>query len=370
MLKRLLVLSFIFVQVISCSNSKLDSEGNVLENNDAKGFEISKTKTGYVLQVKDPYQGSNGTVFSYSLSNNEEFDGSIKIPVKRVVCMSTSHVAMIDALGKSETICGISGADYIYNKNIRKRIVSNELVDVGYGDYMNAEQVIALAPDVVFAYGIDRQSLAPFDKLKKAGIPVVYIGEYLENHPLGRLEWIRFFSCFFDCAGQADLLYDSISLNYLQQSEDAKNSTIKPLVLTGMPWKGTWFVPGGNAYLSNMITDAGGTYIWKNLSGCESIPLSIETVFAEATEAQFWIHPNACKTQAEIVQTDNRFNDFRPISMAKIYNNNAQTTDKGGNDYWESGVVHIDVVLKDLIHIFHPELLPNHKLIYYTNINE
>ena len=370
MLKRLLILSFLFIQILSCSNAKLESKGAVSSNNYAKGFNISKTKKGFELQVNDPYQGSSGTVFSYHLSRNKKNDGSIKIPVQRVVCMSTSHIAMINALGKSETIYGISGADYIYNQNINKRIFSKEIVDIGYGDYLNAEKVIALAPDVVFAYGIDRQSLAPFDKLEKAGIPVVFIGEYLENHPLGRLEWIRFFSCFFDCSEQAYCIYDSISANYLQISDSAKHSNTQAQVLTGMPWKGTWFVPGGDAFLSNMITDAGGTYIWNNLSGCESIPLSIETVFAEAMEAEFWIHPNDCKTQTEIIQTDNRFNNFRPISEAKIYNNNAKTTTKGGNDYWESGVVHVDIVLKDLTHIFHPELFPEHKLVYYTSINE
>ena len=143
----------------------------------------------------------------------------------------------------------------------------------------------------------------------------------------------------------------------------------KPKVLTGLPWKGTWYIPGGNSYLARLIEDAGGDYIWKNESADESIPLDFETVFMKAQQADTWINPGAANRKADILSVDERLGDLPVYHSDKIYNNNAIQNDIGGNDYWESGIMQPDSILLDLVYIFHPELLPQHNLKYYKTIN-
>jgi iron complex transport system substrate-binding protein len=369
MIKRIIAYSFILVQIWACNTSNRTKLGNELHNSEAKGFEIYETGNGYNLYVKDPFQGSDGNVYQYQLSRSK-IDDHIKIPVDNVVCLSTSHIAFIDALGMSECITGISGGGLVYNSKIKDKVFNGKILDLGYGDYLNAEALISLNPDVVFAYGIDRKSLLPLEKLNAVGIPVILVGEYLENTPLGRLEWIRFFSCFFDIHDNSNLFYDSVSINYNNLRKIALECNQKPNVLVGLPWQGTWFVPGGDSFLSNMINDACGNFIFNDNYSHESIPLSIEQVFSKANNIGMWIHLNSCSSKKDIIDSDKRFKLFKPTENAILYNNNNKINNEGGNDYWESGVIHPDIVLKDLISIFHPDLFPNYQKVYYKQINE
>jgi len=360
----------IFIIVVcSCNRVNNTTHGTILNINYANGFEIRETENGYNLVVKDPFQGSDGNKYNYDLSRTLK-KGQIKIPIERAVCMSTSHIAFFEALNETDKICGISGANLVYSKNIIEKLRNGNIQDIGYGDYLNYENLIMLNPDVVFAYGIDRQSLLPFEKLNEAGIPVVLVGDYLENTALGRLEWIKFFACFLDIVDYSEMFFDSVANNYNILTEQVAKSTATPNVLVGLPWRGTWYVPGGDSFLSNMIDDAGGNYIFNNNHSHESLPYSIEHVFNSAQNIDIWIHLNNCKTKNEILQNDTRFDLFKPLLNSLIYNNNKKLNTQSANDYWESGVVHPDIVLKDLISIFHPDLFINYNTVYYSKINE
>ena len=369
MTKQIIISLIVILFLFSCNNPTEQTTGEKLDNKYAKGFSIYETEDGYLLQVKNPYQGSENQTYTYSLSRNSS-DDFIKIPVKKAICLSTTHIAFIDALSNTKTIVGLSSINHVYNKQMLHIIESGNVTEVGYNEYINYESIIALDPDVVFAYGIDQSSLTVFDKLEKIGIPVVLVGEYLENKALGRSEWIRFFSCFYDNLPLAEQIFDSISNNYQNLNVLTENVNTQPSVLTGLPWKGIWYVPGGNSFLSNIINDAGGKYIWADNNSCESIPLSIEEVFDKASNANIWLHPNNCNSKTEILATDSRLEYFKPINNAVFYNNNKRMSSAGGNDYWESGALYADRILKDLIYIIHPNLLDEYSLIYYTQINE
>ena len=142
----------------------------------------------------------------------------------------------------------------------------------------------------------------------------------------------------------------------------------KPSVLAGLPWKNTWWVPGGKSHAAILIRDAGGKYIWEDDTSKEALPLDIEAVYNEAGQADFWINSGSAATLADLVNTDSRLQLFKPFGDSSIYNNNARLNPSGGNDYWESGVIFPDVILKDLICIFHPEILPGHTLVYYQKL--
>lgn len=339
--------------MISCG-ANADTTAESSTNKYSRSFSIEETESGYILTAQDNLE-------SIELSR-QKVDSKITIPVERVVCFSTSYLAFISQLGETSSVVGLSGVQYTCNPEAKTRIRNGDIVEVGYDTQVDMERIISLSPDVVFAYGVDSESSSVFVKLRKMGVPVIFVDDYKESKPLGRMEWIKFFSCFYDKYDYACEYFDSVENNYLQ-IKNLENADA-PVVLVSMPWKGTWWVPGGDSFFANFVKDAGGKYIFENES-TESTPLSIETVFSQATDAQIWLHPNEAKTRAEILNLEPRLENFPPYHNARIYNNNKLTTENGGSDFWESGVVHPDIILNDLHTIFNSDSADLH---YYIEL--
>jgi len=341
----------------------------------ALGFEVFDHGDFKLLTVYDPWQNSRNVTFSYVLAEQEHLIPDslkafpfIKTPVSRVITLSTTHVAMIDQLGKSETIKGVSGSGFIYNRRVRELINAGEVRDVGYDQGLNYETIVSLDPDVLFMYGVESSVRTTSDKLEELGVSVVYCGEYLETHPLGKAEWIRFFSQFYNMEEQADQFFNRVDSTYQSLVELAAHQADKPTVLTGLPWKDTWYMAGGESFAARLIGDAGGIFLWNDNQSTQAIPLDLESVYARAVGADIWINPGAANTLHELNRFDQRFQEIPVLRAGMVYNNNARMSDKGGNDYWESGTIHPDLVLADLITVFHPDLLTDHRFIYYRKL--
>jgi iron complex transport system substrate-binding protein len=135
-----------------------------------------------------------------------------------------------------------------------------------------------------------------------------------------------------------------------------------------MPFKGSWFVPAGESYMAQFLRDAGANYKWSDSKGTGSLALNFETVAPEALTADYWLNVGYVDTKADIAAKDQRFTSFNPFKTDRVYNNNKQVNDIGSNDYWESGAVKPQLVLADMIRILHPELLPDHSLMYYKQL--
>jgi iron complex transport system substrate-binding protein len=341
----------------------------------AERFDVTDLGGCRLLEVRDPWQNSRNITFGYVLGDSQELVPDsfadypfIKTPVRRVITMSTTHVAMISQLGMAASIVGASGTDYIYNGEITKRIDNGLVKEVGYDQGLNYETIVSLEPDVLFLFGVEGSVTTASQKLEELGIQVVYCAEYLENHPLGKAEWIRFFAQFYGLEKEASHFFDRIDSTYQELVNLASESDEEPLVLTGLPWKDTWYMAGGQSYASSLIEDAGGSFLWNENPSSEVIPLDIESVFARAVNARVWINPGVAGSIGELIQSDERFQDLPVVRTGQVYNNNARMSSGGGNDYWESGTVHPDLILADLISIFHPALLPDHTLIYYRKL--
>jgi iron complex transport system substrate-binding protein len=359
--------------VISCGSRVIkNTDGELIKNKYSDGFEISRIEEGFILKVKNRFDES-GATYNYLLSSSSESESDnnviIHIPVTKVVCLSTTHCAFISKLDRISTIQGISSPEYVYDDKIRDMILNGDITDIGFESQINYEKIISMNPDVVFAFGVDNAGVASFQKLTDIGIPVVFVGDFTEATPLGRTEWIKFFACFYDRLDYATEYFDSVEKNYNTIKEDiAKLNKKKPKVMVSLPWKGTWWVPGGNSFFANFISDAGGEYIFSNNESDESISLTIEEVFAQAKDAEFWFHPNNADNKRSIVEVDSRLTDFAPFKHAEIYNNNKRQNRYGGNDFWESGIIHPDLILKDLQQIMFPESLSNTDLYYYKKL--
>ena len=337
----------------------------------ASGFKIlgAENFASTLIQITNPWQGAKDITMSYFVSRNGEqapagFNGPI-IPAgaKQIVCMSSSYIAMLDALGEINRIVGVSGIDYIANPYILAH--KDSIKDLG--PEMNYELLISLKPDVVLLYGIGDAQTAVTDKLKELSIPYLYMGEYLEESPLGKAEWMLVLSELTDKREEGMEIFREIPKRYYTLKTLTDSVKQRPTVMFNTPWNDSWVMPSTQSYMAQLVTDAGADYIYKENTSNSSTPIGLETAYKLIQKADYWINVGMASTLDELKTVNPKFVDAKAVREKTVYNNNLRTTPTGGNDYWESAVVRPDVVLRDLIHIFHPELVSD-SLYYYRHL--
>ena len=377
---RYLAILIIIIGVYACSGSSNKSISNsiksdTLKNGYATGFRIIKHENSTTLEVINPWQQAKNVKIKYSLVHDELKNNSknsdiniIKVPLKRVVCLSTTHLAFIDAIQSINSVVAISGAKLVSNPVILHKLAQKQVYEIGYEQSLNYELLLSLKPDAIFIYGVGAEVSTYLNKLKELNIPVILIGEYLETNALAKTEWLKFFGEFYDKRELANHLFDSIALDYNQLKKMALKTTNKPKVISSMPFNGIWYISGSKSYAAKLINDAGGDFAWKSVDSKESVPMDMESVFQMAKGADIWLNNGSVNSKKEILSIDARLANLQPYKTGKMFNFNARVTSNGGNDYWESGAVYANIVLKDLISILHPEMLPNYKLYYYQKL--
>lgn len=336
----------------------------------ARRFALLTDDRGPVLRVMNPWQGADSVVYDYRLvadtSSVALQAGEIRWPVRSAVCMSSTHVAFLDAVGHVDAVKGVSGLDFISNPAVHAAGVR----DVGYDNNLNYETIVALRPDVVFIYGLTGENGA-VAKLEQLGVPVVYIADYLENDPLGRAEWIVPFGLLTGDMDAAVSGFMHTENEYktvgelVAASVDAGN---RPKVMLNAPFKDVWYLPGDRSYIVRLLDDAGADYLGKGEDSDVSRPVSAEKALLLMAEADFWLNPGMARDMAQLKADNRRFATLPVVRRGKVYNNNARLTPMGGSDFWESGAVRPDVVLADMARILHPELLPEHELYYFRKL--
>jgi len=378
--ERIVVFILCFCCLYGClsdpkSSKTVGKAGLVKHPVEATGFAIQDCGSYKKLSVKDPWQKSKDIRFDYFLvKKGENIPESLKgqfivvTPVRRVVCLSTTHIGFLDALGKLSSVVGLSGTAYLSNAEVKKGVEENLILEVGNERGLNYEKIIQLKPDIVFAYGVGSEISAQINKLHDLGIPVVLVGEYLEQNPLAKAEWIKFFGAFFGSEATADTCFDHIKTRYNNIKSSVAGVTVKPTVLTGLPFKDTWWMAGGQSNLAELIKDAGGKFLWEENLSKEAFPVSLEEVFLRASRADFWINCGSVSSLSELMSFDQRFSELPVVKKSRVYNNNLRSNANGGNDYWESGVVHPDLVLDDLVAILHPEYVTGKDFYYYRKL--
>ena len=337
----------------------------------AAGFKIlgATNVQSTLIQVFNPWQGSKEVEMSYFISRNGEqaptgFTGpTIPAGAKRIVCMSSSYIAMLDAPGQVNRIVAVSGIDYVSNPYILAH--KDSIKDMG--PEMNYELLLGLKPDIVLLYGIGDAQTAITDKLKELSIPYIYMGEYLEESPLGKAEWMVVLSELTDSREKGIEIFSEIPKRYLSLKALTESVGQCPTVMFNMPWNDSWVMPSTKSYMAQLVADAGAEYIYKENSSNSSTPIGLETAYGLIQKADYWINVGSATSLDELKTVNPKFADAKAVRERTVYNNNLRLTPTGGNDYWESAVVHPDMVLRDLIHIFHPELVPD-SLYYYRHL--
>ena len=323
----------------------------------AAGFKIlgATNVQSTLIQVFNPWQGSKEVEMSYFISRNGEqaptgFTGpTIPAGAKRIVCMSSSYIAMLDALGQVNRIVAVSGIDYVSNPYILAH--KDSIKDMG--PEMNYELLLGLKPDIVLLYGIGDAQTAITDKLKELSIPYIYMGEYLEESPLGKAEWMVVLSELTDSREKGIEIFSEIPKRYLSLKALTESVGQCPTVMFNTPWNDSWVMPSTKSYMAQLVADAGAEYIYKENSSNSSTSIGLETAYGLIQKADYWINVGSATSLDELKTVNPKFADAKAVRERTVYNNNLRLTPTGGNDYWESAVIRPDVVLRDLIHIFH-----------------
>lgn len=372
-----LILLFVSVLLASCSGNRKTVE---LVNNPtdtvytveyAKGFTVKKYADYREVTVVDPWD-STKILQRYilvdktkSLPPNLPEGTLIRTPLNSIVAYSTIHCATLNEIGALETVKGVCEPRYIDIDYIQEGIKNGTIADLGQAANPVIEKIVDVDPEAIFATPIQGRTYGSIDK---AGIPIIETPDYMEPLPLGRAEWIRFYSLFFDKESLVDSLFNNTVNNYNTIKDKMASVSSKPSVFIDLMYGNVWYISGGGSFISRMLSDAGATYVWSDDDKVASTPLAFEQVLDKAGEAQFWLikynQPNKM-TYTSLEKEYKPYSYFSAFKNRNIYGCNA-----ANKSYYEDLPIHPDYILEDFAYIFHPDLFPNYTPRYYSRMTE
>lgn len=344
----------------------------------AKGFTAHTDASGVTyLTVNDPWPEASRE-YTYALVPREQlaaitlpadaFDAIIPVPVQRLVLTSTTHVPSLVALQATHTLVGFPGLDYISSPEVRQRIASGAVRELGANEQLNTELVLEAAPEVVVGFGIS-DAPGSYRGVSEAGIPVLYNGDWMETNPLGKAEWIKFFGLLLGALPEAEAYFREVEAAYVEARELAARAPDRPTVLSGALYRDVWYLPGGESWAAAFLEDAHADYLWAGTTGSGSLSLSLEAVLEKGVDAEFWISPSQYTSYSGMAADNSHYEQFRAFRERRIIGYASSRGPGGGLLYFEVGPNRPDWVLKDLIHHLHPGLLPGYEPVFFKPLD-
>lgn len=343
----------------------------------AEGFKMSQSDQSKTIEITKAWPEAEKT-YTYLLLTKEQaakttynkadYDGVIITPITKTVVTSTTHIPALELLGVEETLIGFPGSDYVSSEKTRTLINAGKVRELGKNEGINTEVLLALNPDVVVGFGVDGVNKT-FETIKKAGIPVIYNGDWAESSALAKAEWIKFFGVLFNKEKEADSIFNTIEHDYLAAKAIAKQAKHQPTILSGAMHKDVWYLPNGSSPEAQFLKDANVNYLWSHTTGNGSLALSFEVVLDKAKDADLWLSPSYYSSLKQLEETNALYTNFEAFKTKNIYSFANTTGETGGVLYYELGTARPDLVLKDLIKICHPELLTDYTPYFFKRLN-
>lgn len=290
----------------------------------------------------------------------------IKGSCKRIASLSSIYSAMFCELNSADRIVAIDNIDYVNDPQIIAKFKKGELKELARAPQIDLEKTIALNPDIIFTFGMGDWEKDLDEKLRRTGIPVAISIDHLEETPLARAEWIKFFALFVNKKMEADSIFNEVEQSYLRLKTMADSMNERPTVFSEIKYSDAWYLPGGKSYVATLFNDAAANYLWKDDAQAGSLPLSFEQVYARAKDADYWINLSTVKTKKELLGYEPRYTEFKAFKTGNLFNNTKHTNSFGYSNYWETGMIHPERILSDLIGIFHP--LKREEFFYYEQL--
>jgi iron complex transport system substrate-binding protein len=370
----ILPLLFLFIFVQCKQETKAQSEITTTNTvKYAKGFSIENYSNYSIVTVRNPWPKASKS-YQYILKNkNGIIPDSLKnnivinIPVQSIVVTSTTHIPSLEMLNEEKTLVGFPNLAYVSSEKVRALIDAKKIKELGNNQSLNTEVLIDLQPNVIIGYGLDNNN-PTLDNLEKSGLKVLLNGDWNEQTPLGKAEWIKFFGALYDKQEQANEIFSKIENEYLKTIEIAKKAIAKPTILAGDIFEGKWYLPSGTSWGSLILKEANSNYLWKETTGTGSLSLSFETVFEKAKEADFWITSGQFSKFKEMTDANPHYEQFKAFQNKNVYSFAGRKGKTGGVLYYELAPNRPDIVLKDLVKILHPELLAGYKPFFFEKL--
>ena len=376
LLIKLLLLSILFSTCKQKSNTSLKKSNNkqLLQIKYAKGFDIQYFKNSKKLIIKSPYLHSKEQ-FEYIISSNKDNNKMypkgtlIQSPIQTIVVTSTTHIPMLELLGVEKTLIGFPHTKYVSSPKTRKLINANLVKEIGVKSSLNTEVLLDLKPDIIVGFSMTKNNKS-LNLIEKSGIPVLLNGDWLEETPLGRAEWIKFFGALYDKEDEADSIFNVIESNYNKAKEIARKAKHTPTILSGaIMSKDIWNLPAGESFVAQFLTDANTKYLWKDSHGKGSLSISFENVLDRGKSADIWIAPGYFSTKKQMLAKSLNYKDFNAFKNNQLFTFATKVGETGGVIYFELGPTRPDLVLKDIIKITHPELLKGYTPTFFEKMN-
>ncbi len=373
-----ILLGFLFLSFIGChKNEKKETSPNNTTQNEieyASGLAIYKQKGYSIVKVIHPWPNAS-KAFTYilkekgsSIPDSLQKYTSISVPLHSIVVTSTTNIPFLEMIGAEDKLIGFPHTDYISSLKTRKLIANGSVKNIGQNEKLNMEQLIDLAPELIVTFGIDNNN-PMMENLQKSGLNVLIQGDWMEQSPLGKAEWLKLYGALFGKEKEAKTLFNKIVKNYKNAQQLVASKKMESTVLYGSMYQDQWYVAKGNSWVAQFLKDAKANYLWSNVEGTGSLGLSFEKILDKAKTANYWIATGSFKNMAELNNSNPHYNQFDAFKNKKIYTFESKLGPTGGTIFYESSPSRPDLVLKDYIKIFHPELLPNYNFTFAQRLN-
>ena len=383
MKKAFYILLPILILLYGCKNEKglkrdlPESVAKTIDLKYAKGFTVDYNSNFKILTINNPWPESEKT-YKYLIASKEQlskmtfpndaYDGVISDSITKLVVTSTTHIPALELLEVEHTLVGFPGTDYISSEKTRQRIEEGDIRELGKNEGINTEVLLEVDPNVVIGFGVDGVNKT-FETIKKAGVPVIYNGDWVESSALARAEWIKFFGVLFNKEQKADSIFNTIENSYLEAKKSAQNAKDKPTVLSGVMNANVWELPNGTSFEAQFLKDANLNYLWSDTTGNGSLKLSFEAVFEKAKDADLWLSPSYYSSLEQLKKANKLYTNFEAFKTKNIYSFTNAKGATGGVLYYELGTTRPDLILRDLIKIGHPELLEGYTPYFFKRID-
>lgn len=376
------ILSALIVTVVllssACSGgsktSSVKGASDTLQFNYAENIQVIKHQSFTEVTLRNPWDTLK-TLHTYLLVDKHQPapDGLpegtvVNVPLEKSLIYSSVHCSLLNDLHALSAVAGVCDLPYIRMNEIQEGCKQGSIIDCGNSMNPNIERIIDLSPDAIL--------LSPFEnsggygRIEKLGVPLIECADYMETSPLGRAEWMRFFGMLIGKEQVADSLFAEIEKEYVSLKQHTASNIEqaekkhRPTVITELKFGSAWYVPGGKSTVAQLLDDAGANYLFADNANSGSVPLSFETVFDKGQHADYWLikyNQQTDKTYAELAADYAPYKNFDAWKQQHIYGCNTNKV-----NFYEESPFHPERLLKDLIHIFHPDLLPDYELVYYA----
>ena len=376
-----LILAILTILAVGCANpqhEQAESDSNALSVSKdtfsraathpryARLFSVEYRQGAKVIRVKNPFDTTHIQQTYVLIPRGTEPDTSlpegkvIPIPLSKAALAHTTHIGFFNKLGLLDAIGGVSQKKYIKNQQVREAVEKGQITEFGPSHNINVEKLLHVNPALLF--------VAPFkdnryEKIRDVGIPIAVNASYMETTPLGRAEWIKFISYFFNKEQKADSIFTRVANHYHRLSGMVPEDEKAPAIFSGKKIGQVWYVPGGESYMAEFFKDAGARYLWNENAESGSLPLDFETVFMRAKDADYWCILENFQGEYsynQLASENMHYDEFDAFRNKQVIVCNTHVS-----PYYEQGILEPDIILADLISILYPQRLPGHKNKYY-----